>query len=210
MKTFFYGIVSVMILFFSAQVMAAEIGFRSGLISNYFGEVELFSGQKVRLKDADTPLSLFVKLDKVRVSYTQYTQHASDKYSSGGVTGVSSVIARNSFLSFDYLFDIGEDEYPPYVGVGIGLFRSNYTWDATITDGSTIITVSGSVRTSNAFDAGFIFIAGKKFPVGSGYIGAEANCISKDITPEPNAGESTGDPVNIGGTILAITAGVKF
>lgn len=210
MKKIFCGLVCVVVLLFSTQLMAAEIGFRSGLINSYAGDIELFSGQKAKLQDADSPLSLFVQLDKVRVSYTQYTQHASDKYSSGGYTGVASTVLNNSYLSLDYLFDIGEDEYPPYAGVGVGLFRSVYTFHGTVTDGSTIVTLSGSARTSNAFDTGFILIAGKKFPVGGGYIGAEANYISKDITYEPNEGGTAGDAVNIGGTILAVTAGVKF
>ena len=210
MKKLFCGIVSVTILFFSTQVMAAEIGFKSGLINSYAGDVELFTGQKVKLQDADAPFSLFVQLDNMRLSYTQYTQHASDTATSGSATGVSSIIFRNSFLSFDYLFDVGEGDYPPYIGIGIGLFRSSYTGDIAVSDGSTVTSFGGTVRSSNAFDPGFILTAGKKVAVGNGYIGAEANYISKEMTHAANEGGSTPDPINIGGTIVAITAGVKF
>jgi outer membrane protein W len=208
MKKFF--IILVITFTWLSVAHAAEIGFKSGLINSYAGDVELFNGQKAKLQDADAPLSLFVQFDKMRVSYTQYTQHASDEYSSGGYTGISSIILTNSVLSFDYLFDIGEGDYPPYAGLGIGLFRSTYTAHASVTDGSSLATLSASNRSANAFDVGFILTVGKKVAVDKGFIGVEASYISKDITHEPNAGGSTPDPINIGGTIIAITAGVNF
>jgi hypothetical protein len=199
----------LILLMFAIQANAAEMGFKAGMFQSYSGSTELFTGQKVSLEGANTPLSLFVKFEKMRVSYTQYSQHASDKYSSGSTTGGASILLENNVLSFDYLVDLGDSDSGLYGGAGLGLFRSYAKFDAFLNGGD--YALASTFKSENVFDIGFILIGGAKKKIDNAFIGAEINYISKEIQHSKNAsGSSDPDETDIGGMILMLTTGVTF
>jgi len=190
---------------------AAEIGFKSGVFQSYNGGVELFTSQKAPLEAADTPVSLFVKHENFRISYSQYSQHASDKYASGSTTGGASILIHNTVLSCEYLADLGERGSGIYGGAGVGLFKSAYVLDAYLSSGSTITSLGGTIKSGSDFDIGFLLIGGARKKIGNGFVGAELNYINKDIQHKKNAaGSSDPDKIDIGGVMFMLTTGVAF
>ena len=71
-KMILIGVICSLAIFFSNQVIAAEIGFTSGIIKNFSGSTELFVGDETALNPAGTPLSIFVSYDSFRISYIQH------------------------------------------------------------------------------------------------------------------------------------------
>lgn len=190
---------------------AAEMGFKGGIFQSYNGSAELFSNQDASLEGASTPMSVFVQFDKLRVSYMQYSQHASDKYSSGSVSGGASILLNNTVLSLDYLADLGDSSSGLYGGAGLGLFRSQYVIDVYASDATTLASLGGTLKSDSTFDIGFILIGGAKKKIGNGFVGAELNYIAKEIQHSKNeAGSSDPDKIDIGGILLMLTTGVAF
>lgn len=199
-KAILFLVVSIIPLF----SLAAEIGYKGGVYQRYTGGVELFSKGDTSLESSGIPLAVFVKNGPIRLQYTQYTQHASDKHSDNTFDYWADATLRNEVLSAEYIHEVRQF----YIGAGAGIFKSVMSFNLGRTDG---IWISGDLKSENQFDIGLIGAAGANQKFGNAFIGIECNYIIKEIVYSKNkAGESDSDPVDIGGFMVFVTTGVEF
>ena len=201
---------SILVIMYSFQVTATEIGFTAGIIKGYSGSVEL-SGGNEPLESYGMPTSIFVLNDKIRYSYDHYEQYTSGSfyYATNDSTYTRQVVLKNDVFSVSYQADISKKEtFDAYANAGIGLFQSSRVYTSTVKGYH--LTSSSIRKSGNDFDIGLVLSAGAKKAIKNSFIGAELKYFIKEMTYEAPEGYTTEHKHDIGGYIVSVTTGVSF
>ena len=197
---------------FSDLVLGEEIGFTSGVKTQYSGEIELQQGEYEDIDALNSPFSIYVLSGHKKLSYLHYEQYAkkiigSSLYAAVIKTNVLILSYQRSFFSkneeyYDFStksYQKGETEaensnFDMYWNAGIGLFNSSYN----------DLFITGSL-----FDPGFVFGIGGKKHYKKFFFGFEGNYIVKKVQYKTFAYYYDIE-VDIGGLIVSFVTGVKF